>query len=337
MNCRFFPYDLQLKHPFGVAGNTRTTTKVLFAEFTQNQFIGLGEASFPPYLSYSREAALTELCGISIQNITGFEDIPERLALLTGQLSPPSLAAVDIALHDLAGKINNISISKFYGTGNLRPKNCFTIGLDDPGKIPQKLKESEPFHLIKIKLGGGNDIAVLETILSNTNKQLCLDINQGWRTSEEAFKVLDLIRDSDIAFIEQPFPKEYKIEYNEFFRKSPFPVLADESFQTINDLENINGKFHGINVKLMKCGGIFNAFQIIKSARSKGLKVLIGSMNESSCANMAAAQLGALADWTDLDGPFLISNNPFQDPEIIDGRIVLGDIPGIGVKTQASI
>ena len=331
---RFKPYTLQLKYPFGIAGNTRTTTPIVLTEIEYDGVIGYGEASLPPYLGETQESVQLFLSQLSLNHFSPFE--PKEILIYVNNLLSGNTAAkasVDIALHDLFGKLNNTPCYKMFGANpSLMPKTSITIGIDTEEVIAKKVNETAGFDILKVKLGSADDKKTINSIRKVTNKTLSVDVNQGWKDKHFALEMIHWLNEQNVLFVEQPMPKEMLNEISWLTERSPLPVIADESIQRLSDLDNIKNGYHGINIKLMKCTGMFEASRLIEKAREYKLKILIGCMNESSCANMAAAQLAPLADWVDLDGPFLINNNPFKDPEIRDGKIVLTKLPGIGLE-----
>jgi L-alanine-DL-glutamate epimerase-like enolase superfamily enzyme len=170
---------------------------------------------------------------------------------------------------------------------------------------------ADGFSILKVKLGGGNDKEIIEAIRSVSSLPLCVDVNQGWKNVQEAKEMIDWLSDKNVLFVEQPLPKT-EIEGQKYlFQHSALPVIADEFVQIPEDVQKVRGLFHGINIKLMKCGGLAPALKMAALAKEMGLLLLIGSMTETSCGIRAAAQLSVLANWVDLDGPLLTKNNPF--------------------------
>jgi L-alanine-DL-glutamate epimerase-like enolase superfamily enzyme len=169
-------------------------------------------------------------------------------------------------------------------------------------------------------------------VRSETNKPICVDINQGWKDKIMALEMAQWLKEKGVVFIEQPMPKTSVDDTAWLTENSPLPIIADEAFQTIGDFKKVHGVYSGINIKLMKCGGLYSAYIMIKMARALDMKVMIGCMTETSCAVTAAAQLSPLVDWADLDGNLLINNDVFRGILIKDGKIVLPNTPGIGIS-----
>jgi L-alanine-DL-glutamate epimerase-like enolase superfamily enzyme len=197
--------------------------------------------------------------------------------------------------------------------------------------VKQKTLEANAFRILKVKLGRDNDKEMIETVRSVTDVPLYVDVNQGWKDKNQALEMVQWLSERNIQFVEQPMPKEQKDDIAWLTANSPLPIIADEALQTVEDLLPMKGVYSGINVKLMKCGGMNAAYKMITMARQMGMKVLIGCMTETSCAVSAAAQLSPLADWADLDGNLLIGNDIYEGMTIVDGKVTLPDRPGIGI------
>jgi L-alanine-DL-glutamate epimerase-like enolase superfamily enzyme len=333
MRLRYYPYSLELRHAFNIANNSRTTTPAMMVEVEQDGIIGYGEASMPPYLGESPETAAAFLRRVDLTRFPDpfqFEEIlPAIDALAPGNTA--AKAAVDIALHDWVGKTLDVPLHRLWGLNPARtPVTSFTIGIDTPDIIRQKMLEAAPYRILKVKLGGDTDRLMIETIRSVTDKPITVDANQGWTDRNEALKMIEWLATLGVVFIEQPMPKT-QIDDTAWLRaRSPLPLIADESCQRLADVAKTVGVFDGINIKLMKCTGLREAHRMIILARALGLKVMLGCMTETSCAISAAAQLSPLADWADLDGAVLIKNDLFDGATIIDGKVTLPDRPGIG-------
>jgi L-Ala-D/L-Glu epimerase len=334
LELRFTPYTLQLKHAFTLSTSSRTTTPVMLTEIEYDGITGYGEASMPPYLGESHESVAKFL---SLLNLSQFTDPFLLVDILqyVDNIMPGNYAAkasVDIALHDLIGKLVGEPFYRLFGLNPAKaPLTSFTIGLDTPDIIRQKVAEAEPYKVLKVKLGRDNDREMVEVIRSLTDKPLCVDVNQGWKDRSYALEMAGWLKEKNTIFLEQPMPKEMKDDIAWLTQKSPLPIVGDEAIQNIGDLLNNRDVYSGINIKLMKCGGLNAAMKMINVARAFGMKVMIGCMTETSCAVTAAAQLSPLVDWCDLDGNLLISNDPFDGLEIVDGKVKLPDRPGIGV------
>jgi L-Ala-D/L-Glu epimerase len=336
MKLRFEPHLLHFKYPFKIAHGVRSFTPIVITQLEHNGVIGYGEACMPPYLGENHETVISFLkkAALILETINDPFDL-EKTLLLIDQIEQNNTAAkasVDIALHDLIGKLENKSCWKIFGADkNKTPFSTYTIGIDQPSVINQKIKDAEPFKILKIKLNGENDKSIINTIRAATNKPIAVDVNQGWKTKEEALEMINWMSDKNVLFVEQPLHKDDLKSSAWLFERSPLPIIADETVQRLVDLDKAKNCFHGINIKLMKCTGMNEAHKMIIQARKLNLKVLIGCMSETSCAASAAAQLTPFADYADLDGPLLIKDDLFKGIEFVDGKIILNDLPGIGV------
>jgi L-alanine-DL-glutamate epimerase-like enolase superfamily enzyme len=335
---RFKPYTLQLKHTFTLATSSRTTTPVMLTEIEYQGLTGFGEASMPPYLGESHETATKFLSSVDLGLFRDPFQLEDILSYVD-KLMPGNYAAkasIDIALHDLTGKIIGQPLFRLFGLNPQKtPDTSFTIGLDTPEIVRQKVDEASPYNILKVKLGRDNDKEMIEVIRSITDKPLCVDVNQGWTDKQYALEMAHWLQDKGVLFLEQPMPKDRPDEIAWLTQNSPLPVIGDEAIQNLNDMIKYKDVYSGVNIKLMKCGGLRAAFTMMKAARAMGLKVMIGCMTETSCAVTAAAQLSPLVDWCDLDGNLLISNDPFDGLKIIEGKVTIPERPGIGIEKIA--
>lgn len=335
MTLRFEPYTLQLRHAFTLATSSRTTTPVVLTEIDYEGITGFGEASMPPYLSESHESVLKFLSGV---DLTQFADpfLIEDILEYVDKLMPGNYAAkasIDIALHDLIGKLTGQPCYRLFGLNPAdTPLTSFTIGLDTPEVVKQKVEEASPYKVLKVKLGRDNDREMIEVITSMTDKPLCVDVNQGWKDRNYALEMAHWLKEKGIIFLEQPMPKEMCDDLAWLTMNSPIPIIGDEAIQNSGDIVKYRDVYSGINIKLMKCGGLNAARKMFDMARAFGMKTMIGCMTETSCAISAAAQLSPLTDWCDLDGNLLISNDIFDGVKIIEGKVTLSDRPGIGAE-----
>ena len=335
LKLSFEPYNLQLKHVFTLANSSRSTTPVMLVKLEYEGITGYGEASMPPYLGESQESASRFLSALNLQQYTDPFRMDEILEYVD-QSAPGNTAAkasVDIALHDLVGKLMNLPWFKIWGfSAENTPVTSFTIGIDTPNVVRQKVKEAAEFKILKVKLGRDTDKEMIETIRSVSDVPLCVDVNQGWKDKKEALEMIFWLKEKGVEYVEQPMPKEKIEEIAWLTQNSPLPIIADEAVQRLSDVQSTIGIYSGINIKLMKCTGMREAHKMINLARANNMKVMIGCMTETSCAVSAAAQLSPLANWADLDGNLLISNDPYKGVKITDGKITLNDLPGIGIS-----
>ncbi len=334
LKLSFRPYELQLRHVFTVAANSRTTTPGILTTIEYDGVTGFGEASMPPYLGESLKSVTEFLSKVNLGQFTDpflMEDILDYVeGIMPGNHA--AKASVDIALHDLTGKLMEQPWFRLWGLNPVKtPNSSFTIGIDTAEVVRQKTLEAKAFKILKVKLGRDNDKEMIETVRSVTDVPLYADVNQGWKDKQKALEMVQWLSGRGVQFVEQPLPKEQVDDIAWLTARSPLPILADEALQTVQDLLSMKGIYSGINVKLMKCGGMSAAYKMITMARQMGMKILVGCMTETSCAVSAAAQLSPLADWADLDGNLLISNDLFEGMTIVDGKVTLPDRPGIGI------
>lgn len=338
LHLRFFPYELKLRHVFTVATYSRTTTPDVQVELTYEGVTGYGEASMPQYLGQTVESVTRFLGRVNLEQFTDpfrMEDILTYVDSLSPADSAAK-AAIDIALHDLVGKLLHAPWYKIWGlTASKAPSTTFTIGIDTADVVKQKTREcADRFNILKVKLGRDNDKEMIETIRSVTNLPIAVDINQGWTDKQQALDMIFWLKEHGIIMVEQPMPKEMIAETAWITERSPLPIFADEAIQRLNDIKTIEGAYSGINIKLMKCTGMREAWKMLNYARARGLKVMVGCMTETSCAVSAAAQLAPAVDFADLDGNLLISNDRFNGMQVVKGKITLPDSPGIGVTLK---
>ena len=336
MELRFFPYELQLAHTFTVASYSRKTTPDVQVEIHYQGLTGYGEASMPPYLGQSVESVTSFLKKVDLSPFSDPTKLEAILAYVDSLSEGDSAAkaAVDIALHDLTGKILGAPWYRIWGLDPLKaPDTTFTIGIDTPEVVTQKTREcADKFNILKVKVGLDNDKEMIETIRKVTDLPIAVDANQGWTDRSKALDEIFWLKDQGIVMVEQPMPRE-RVDDNAWITEhSPLPVFADESIQRLRDIPSVKGAYTGINIKLMKCTGMREAWKMLNYARAEGMKVMIGCMTETSCAVSAAAQLSPAVDFADLDGNLLITNDRFSGVTVEKGKLTLHDRPGIGLE-----
>ncbi len=331
---RFRPYTLQMRYVFTVASFSRTTTPVVLTELEYEGVIGYGEASMPPYLGESQESVMNFLRKVDLSTFSSpfeTEDILHYIDQIDYK-NTAAKAAVDIALHDLLGKIMRQPFYKVWGLNPQEiPPTSYTIGIDTEEVIRKKVAEAGQFKILKVKLGLDTDKMIINTIRRVTDVPLCADVNQGWKNKEEALAMAHWLHEQNVVFLEQPMPKEMLDENAWLTEHSPIPTIADEGCQRLADVAALKGAYTGINIKLMKCTGMREAKRMAELARALEMKVMLGCMTETSCAISAAAQLAPLVDWADLDGALLIGNDIYDGMTVEEGRCMLPNRPGIGI------
>jgi L-alanine-DL-glutamate epimerase-like enolase superfamily enzyme len=246
-------------------------------------------------------------------------------------------AALDIALMDWFGQKLGVPLYRLFGLdARDAPTTTFSIGIDEPEKVKQKVLEAEAFPVLKIKVGLGTDEQILEAVRSVTRKPLRLDANEGFKTKEEAVEKINWLEKMGAELIEQPLPANMLEETRWVRGRVHIPIIGDEAVLHPEDVPKAPNYFDGINVKLMKSGGINEAFRMITMAKALGMKVMLGCMIESSASITAAAHLSPLVDYADLDGNLLIANDPYQGVSVRNGKLVLPDEPGLGLRRRKS-
>lgn len=334
LKLSFKPYDLKLRHSFNLAKNSRTHTPDVLVQIEYNGIVGYGEASMPPYLGESTQSVCTFLSNLNLSQFTDPFRIEEILAYVdsTAPNNRAAKASVDIAIHDLLGKIMGQPWYKIWGLSPEKaPNTSYTIGIDTAEVVRQKVDEAAPYKILKVKMGLDNDKELVEIIRSKTDRPICVDANQGWSDKNKALEMINWLSDKNCLFVEQPMPKEMIDETAWLRERSSLPIIADEFFQRLPDVLRAHGVYDGINIKLMKSTGLQEAYKMAVLAKSLGMKIMVGCMTETSCAVSAAAQIAPMCDWADLDGNLLISNDCFDGMKIVDGKVTLVDKPGIGV------
>ncbi len=335
MRLSWEPYELQLQHTFTVASYSRTTTPDVQVEISYDGFTGYGEASMPPYLGQTVESVCAFLQKVDLSRFADPFQLEDILAYVDS-LSPgdtAAKAAVDIALHDLVGKLLGQPWWRLWGLDPAKaPDTTFTIGIDTPEVVREKTREcADRFNILKVKVGLDNDEEMIRTIREITDLPIAVDANQGWTDRQKALDEICWLKEQGVVMVEQPMSKDRLDDNAWITERSPLPIFADEAIQRLADIPSIKGAYTGINIKLMKCTGMREAWKMANYARAEGMRVMVGCMTETSCAVTAAAHLSPLVDFADLDGNLLISNDRFRGMTVEAGRITLPDAPGLGL------
>ena len=310
MKLTFEPVDLQLRYTFTVSTYSRTMTPTVRTKIEYDGVTGYGEASMPQYLGESQASVCVFLKRVELDRFRSpfeMEDILTYVDRL-GENNTAAKAAVDIALHDLVGKLMGQPWYKIWGLNpDHIPPTTYTIGIDQPDVVRKKTKEYlDDFRILKVKLGTEHDKMMIETIREVTDIPLAVDANQGWTDKYQALDMILWLKEKGIVMVEQPMSKK-KLDDNAWVTEhSPLPVFADEAVQRLTDIPRLKGAYSGINIKLMKCTGLREAWKMANLTRSLDMRVMIGCMTESSCAISAATQLAPAVDFCDLDGSLLI-------------------------------
>ena len=335
-------YRLLFRHPFGTAHGLRDGTDAVFVRLTGPAGIGYGEAALPPYVEETQDSVISVIRSIDIEQLVphymkrSFQ--PEQGALVT--VSPAARAAVSTAVLDYLSRRAGSSVG-----GYLAPSmpaktwalTSVTLGHGSLSDIEQRISELPSSSLIKVKLGGPDDIATLKTVQGCDPRPLFLDANQGWTGLGQALRVLEAVEPARLHSVEQPFGKDRWDLHAALQAELDVPVYGDESIQGMDDLERAVGVFRGVNIKLMKCGGLDVALHMAERAKELGLLVMLGCMSESSLGCAAMAQLQALAHILDLDGPWLLRNDPFSGLTLAVGGMGIRSELGLGVDLISTL
>jgi L-alanine-DL-glutamate epimerase-like enolase superfamily enzyme len=331
---------LESVHPFQIARNTRSEFDLFVFSLEYEGVTGLGEAAPPAYYGETPDTVAE-----AVESIGGLLDgDPASLLaslndeggdlreVLAGHASVR--AALDMALWDIRGKLEGKPCYELFGAERSdTPLTSFTIGWDRPEVIDSKVDAAAPYKILKVKVGLPGDMEILDRILARSGKKVRVDANEGWDIEMAIDKTRELF-ERGIEFCEQPIDHEDEESLRELKRVSPLEIILDESIVAPGDVELKADQGHGINIKLMKCGGISPALDLIAEARRYSLKVMLGCMLETSVGITAAAHLSPLVDYADLDGNLLLSGDPFDGVKVVDGKLVLPDGPGLGVTRK---
>jgi L-Ala-D/L-Glu epimerase len=334
MELSFKRFNLELKNTFTISHGSRDYQETLIVILSDGEFTGYGEAAATDYYGVTVEkmiASIKEVEQIVEENI---HLTPEELWELTFpklKNNPFAHCALDMAIHDLQGKRNGLPLYKLWGLDVTNvPLTSYTIGMDTVDKMVNKIKEF-PWPLYKIKLGTKDDIAIVKELRKHTNAVFRIDANAAW-TLSQAIKNSEALNELNVEFLEQPLKSDNFKGMEELYKKSRLPIIADESCITENDVEKCAPYFHGVNIKLPKCGGITPAKRMIKKARTLGLKVMVGCMTESTVAMSAIGQLLPMLDYVDMDGALLIRNDIAKGVKISDNKVHFPNRNGTGAK-----
>lgn len=336
MYLSFEPYELKLKHVFTVSSFSRSTTPDVQVRIDYDGYTGYGEASMPPYLGQTVESVCSFLKKVDLEQFPDPFCIDDILTYIDSLSDGDSAAkaAVDIALHDLVGKIIGAPWHRMLGLNPEKtPNTTYTIGIDTDEMVKLKTREvAGQFKILKVKLGTPRDREMIRAIREVSDLPIAVDVNQGWKNKKKALDEIFWLKEQGIVMVEQPMPKEMLDANAWLTERSPLPTFADEAIQRLKDIPAVKGAYTGINIKLMKCTGMREAWKMMNYARAEGMKVMIGCMTETSCAIAAAAQLSPAVDFADLDGNLLIANDIFRGTTVMEGKITLNQLPGIGIE-----
>ncbi len=340
MKLRVHTFDLPLRHTFRISREAITVQPTVIVELQAHGHSGLGEATTNTYYGVTRESLTTAIESVRTTIEQHASDNPESLwEKLSGPLSdyPFALCAIDQAAHDLSGKLHQQPLYRLWGLdGRPRPASNFTIGIDSIEVMVAKLQEMPDWPIYKIKLGTDHDLEIVRQLREHTQAVFRVDANCGW-TAEQTLRNAEELAKLNVEFIEQPLPAREWVAQREVFRHSCLPIIADESCQEEADVDSCLGFFHGINIKLVKCGGLTPARRMIDRARHLGLRVMVGCMTESTVGISAIAQLLPLLDYVDMDGAALLASDIATGAVVQQGICHYSNENGSGARLFAHV
>jgi L-Ala-D/L-Glu epimerase len=328
-------YNLQFRYPFTISKGTKTHQPTFVVEVEHLGHVGYGEAPAIGYYNISVEKMMEDLERKKVFTEKFAFTEPERYWHYLHHLFPNNsflVCALDIAGWDLFGKIHGAPLHELMPKGiKTDTITDYTIGIDTIEKMVEKMEE-KPWPVYKIKLGTDKDIEIIEALRKHSDATFRIDANAAWK-ADEALQKIDAFKSLGVEFIEQPLAKDDWEGMKTLFEKSALPIYADESCVAEMDVEKCYGHFHGINIKLTKCSGLTPALRMIEKARSLGMGVMVGSMNESSIGSAAIAHLQSQIDYLDADGPLLLKEDIATGLAYRpDGKVVPSDEPGLGIR-----
>jgi L-alanine-DL-glutamate epimerase-like enolase superfamily enzyme len=331
---------LKLRHTWTTVMSSSDYRDNLHLQYSNGSITGRGEGA--PIVRYHEDAESARHAVESLQDMLASADphqfakvMAEVFRRIDGQYA--AKAAIDIALMDWIGQKLGVPLYRYFGLDAAdAPITTFSIGIDNPEVTRQKVREAAQYPVLKIKVGLATDEATIDAVRSVTKKPLRVDANEGWKDKEEAVRKINWLESQGAEFIEQPLPAQMIEETRWVRSRVHIPIFADEACLHPADIPKLANSFDGVNVKLMKCGGILEAYRMIQIAKSLNMKTMLGCMIESSIGVTAAAHLSPLVDYADLDGNLLIANDPYTGVLVRDGKLILPDRPGLGLKPAAA-
>jgi L-Ala-D/L-Glu epimerase / N-acetyl-D-glutamate racemase len=338
MKLRVHEFDLPLKYKFGISRETRTVQKTAIVEVIDGKFSGYGECvANHKYYKFTIDMIREDIDNVSaiLSGIDVLQTPPQDIwNMLNDKLkhNPFAQCALDMALYDLWGKKQNKKTYTLWGLDSITsPVTDYTIGIDDIDIMIKKMKEFDGWPVFKIKLGTDHDMEIMRKLREHTSAILRIDANCAW-TAEQTIEYSHILKDLGVEFIEQPMPAEASLEdLKKVYENSVLPIIADESCISEEDVDKCVGYFHGVNIKVVKCGGLTPARRMIDRARELNMNVMVGCMTESTVGISGIAQLLPLLDYVDMDGPLLLAKDIATGVSISKGVVKYADVPGNGV------
>jgi L-alanine-DL-glutamate epimerase-like enolase superfamily enzyme len=337
MKVSYRTYNLPFHYPFTISKGTKTHQPIFIVQLEFFAVKGYGEAPAISYYNIPIEKMISDLeLKKGFVEKFSFSD-PERYWHYLHHLFPNNpflVCALDMAGWDLYGKLKRKQLHRLWGLDITKaPLTDYTIGIDSIEIMIQKMKE-RPWPVYKIKVGIENDIEMVAALREHTNAIFRVDANAGW-TLEQALHKIPLLKKLGVEFVEQPLAKDNWDDMKVLYKRSPLPLMADESCVKEEDVLKCVDHFHGINIKLTKCSGITPARRMIAKAKDLGMKVMVGCMNESSVGTAAIAQLAPLLDYVDMDGPLLLSEDIAAGVQFDNGKIIYREGAGLGISIES--
>lgn len=336
MKCSYSSISSPFVHPFTISKGTKTHQPSLIVSLEHMGIVGYGEAPAITYYDITVEKMVEDIerKKLYIEKFAFTE--PERYWHYLHHLIPKNpflVAALDIAAWDLYGKLRRQPLYKIWGLDPSKsPLTDFTIGIDTTEKMVAKMKAT-PWPIYKIKVGTPDDVERVAALRQHTDAVFRVDANAGW-TLEEATQKIPLLKELGVELVEQPLAKDNWDGMKSLMAVSPLPLIADESCVFADDVAKCDGHFHGINIKLTKCSGITPALKMIAEARERGLKIMVGCMNETTVGSAAIAHLSPLLDYVDMDGPLLLAEDIAEGLKYDFGKFIIPDNPGLGIQLK---
>lgn len=328
-------YALKLKEVFTISRSSRTEVPIVLLKITKEGITGYGEASPNSRYNESSQKVIHAFSCLPDQFFDRLKDPDDAFTQIAAlNVIPSAKVAMEMAWLDWWAKSLKQPLWKLWEYEEPRtPVSSYTIGIDTPEKMQQKVRAASEFPIYKVKLGTDHDRELIKAIREVTDKPIRVDANEGWKSLDQALREIDFLAQQNVELIEQPMPSSMLQEMKTLKERSSLPLCADESFVGAEDLEELSEAFDILNIKLMKIGSLIKARNVLDQAHSLGLKVMIGCMVESSLANAAGALVALKADFADLDGHLLTSNDPFSGLKLSEHKeVVLSDAAGFGVE-----
>jgi len=330
--------DLKLTYTWTISRESSDVKHNVFVKVTQDGVTGIGEAA--PNIRYNETTESTievikkAIPLIEKSNLWNFVDLGYAIRDLAEEQTAAK-CALDIAIMDWMTKRLNVPLYKYLGLNKAKaPVTSYSIGIDTLEIMQKKIREAEEYPILKIKLGSDNDEEIMKAVRQVTDKTVRVDANEGWKDKHEALEKTNWLEKIGVEFVEQPMPAAMFDETRWLRERASIPIIADEAVKRASDIPKLAAAYDGINIKLMKSGGVQEAMRMIWMARSLNMKIMLGCMVESSCAIAAGAHISPLVDYADLDGNLLIANDPFKSVEVKKGRLVLSDKAGLGLEGE---